>query len=903
MGQDKITVHDSLQSGNSTSREFVKGLNIATAVAPDVDGVWVLNPPYLLFYRDENQDLQPDGPPEVHLEGFGLEDTHSVVNSLCFGPDGWLYAAQGSTVSGAVRRYGTNEPPIKSMGQLIWRYHPQSRQYEVFAEGGGNAFGVAFDDQGQLFSGHNGGDTRGFHYEQGGYYRKGFSKHGELSNPYAFGFLMPMQHDPIQRFTHTMLLTEGTALQSDAPKAMIAVDPLHGTLFHTELLASATTYQTRDIGVAVKSTDKWFRPVAITDGPDGAAYVCDWYDSQVAHIYAHEGMLDRDHGRVYRLHNPQKTFENWDPGLVSSKDLATLDRLVEKLSSPLRWQRWAARRLIAVHPLREQARFKLVQMCVNEDSYSLDAFWTVNACGWVEGTILQHGKSGPPSALEAFLKYCQPRIREWAVRLSCDDQQLTPTHQQLLEDLIAKENDEQVLLQVAASARRLPASNALHLARCLFARIDDSQDDAMKLMLWWLVERHADEHALIQEALVNNQRIWQSGIFRNEIVPRLLKRWLLKGDESDLRAAGTLVDQVAIFSGSQKATIVKAVNDAFETTSAGRSLANIPDSLIAALTKLGQPSLTLRLRRGDPAAFEEAKLAIKDNDLPVDSKVRLVAVMNEVRFDEAGSFLTAVGLDANTNEEVRVAAVLALQTYVDTAFAVNYLNQFDKLSPRIKVALVTTLATRKEWSMLLMDAINANKIEPSDLPVEVIRSIRLHDDPNLQEQVSRLYPELQGMNLVEAQKAAQAIVEKVNKISGDPYRGKKLYAENCGRCHRLFEEGGSLGPDLTSYQRDQATALAMNVLAPNLELREGFQTYAVLTTDGKVLNGFVERETEDSILIRSIDDQVHVIDRDDIESFKPMPNSLMPNGLLDKMEEQQIADLFAYLRSSQPLND
>ena len=173
----------------------------------------MLNPPYLLFYPDRNRDDVPDGDPEVHLQGFGLEDTHSVVNSLRWGPDGWLYAAQGSTVTGHVTRPGLDDgkEPVHSMGQLIWRYHPETRRYEVFAEGGGNAFGVEIDAKGRIYSGHNGGDTRGFHYVQGGYYQKGFNKHGPLSNPYAFGYFPAMKHDRVPRFTHTFVFYEADA--------------------------------------------------------------------------------------------------------------------------------------------------------------------------------------------------------------------------------------------------------------------------------------------------------------------------------------------------------------------------------------------------------------------------------------------------------------------------------------------------------------------------------------------------------------------------------------------------------------------------------------------------------------------------------------------------------------------
>ncbi len=150
-GDDKITIHEDTDGDGvfDDHKTFLDGLNIVTAVARGRGGVWVLNPPYLLFYPDKDNDDVPDGDPEVQLSGFGLEDTHSVVNSLCWGPDGWLYAAQGSTVSGHVLRPGLDKQPVHSMGQLIWRYHPEQRRYEIFAEGGGNAFGVEIDAQGR----------------------------------------------------------------------------------------------------------------------------------------------------------------------------------------------------------------------------------------------------------------------------------------------------------------------------------------------------------------------------------------------------------------------------------------------------------------------------------------------------------------------------------------------------------------------------------------------------------------------------------------------------------------------------------------------------------------------------------------------------------------------------------
>src|SRR5205085_10571191 len=101
-GSDRITIHEDVKGDGSFSKVtvFLDDLNIATATLPDKEGVWVMNPPYLLYYP--MKDDKP-GRPVVHLSGFGLEDTHAVASSLTWGPDGWIYGAQGSTCTAKVR--------------------------------------------------------------------------------------------------------------------------------------------------------------------------------------------------------------------------------------------------------------------------------------------------------------------------------------------------------------------------------------------------------------------------------------------------------------------------------------------------------------------------------------------------------------------------------------------------------------------------------------------------------------------------------------------------------------------------------------------------------------------------------------------------------------------------------
>ncbi len=141
-GADKITVLEDTDGDGTVdvAKDVITGLNIATAVVLGRGGIWVLNPPYLLFYPDADGDDVPDGDPEVHLSGFGLEDTHSVASSLRWGPDGWLYGANGSTTTGTISSAVTKGLHFK--GQCIWRYHPESHVFEIYAEGGGNTFSV-----------------------------------------------------------------------------------------------------------------------------------------------------------------------------------------------------------------------------------------------------------------------------------------------------------------------------------------------------------------------------------------------------------------------------------------------------------------------------------------------------------------------------------------------------------------------------------------------------------------------------------------------------------------------------------------------------------------------------------------------------------------------------------------
>src|SRR5688572_20230049 len=151
-GADKLTIlFDPDEHGRfRQAKDFVTGRNLASGFCIGHGGVFLVQPPYLLYYPDRNRDDAPDVDPEVLLTGFGQEDAHAYANSLQWGPDGWLYGTQGSTVTANIRGI--------EFQQGIWRYHPETKAFELFAEGGGNTWGVDFDRHGNLLAGTNFGN-------------------------------------------------------------------------------------------------------------------------------------------------------------------------------------------------------------------------------------------------------------------------------------------------------------------------------------------------------------------------------------------------------------------------------------------------------------------------------------------------------------------------------------------------------------------------------------------------------------------------------------------------------------------------------------------------------------------------------------------------------------------------
>lgn len=884
-GRDRISIHEDTDGDGVYDKHkvFVDGLNIATSVAIGRGGAFVTNPPYLLFYPDTDGDDVPDGDPEVLLEGFGLEDSHSVINSLRFGPDGWLYGAQGSTVTGNVKRYGTKDKPIRTMGQLIWRYHPELKRYEVFAEGGGNTFGVEIDEKGRVFSGHNGGDTRGFHYVQGGYYRKGFGKHGPLSNPYAFGYFANMKHHSVARFTHNFIIYEENVLPDAYRGRLFGIEPLQGQVVMSSFEPYQSSFETKDISRVVKTNDQWFRPVDIKAGPDGCIYVADMYEQRIDHSSHYAGRIDRTNGRIYRLRpkgDALPTAKKIDLEKTDSGELAA------SLSTPHKWQRQATLRVLGDRKDSSLIPKVLKQLRETGGQTALESLWALHLSGGLTDDV----------AVE-MLGHSEPLVRAWTVRLLCDHYQVPAQVARALADMAAQEPYIEVRKQLASSAKRLPAKDALPIIRNLLKYDEDAGDIHQPLLVWWALESKTDAEGrdLIIELILADKENWQRPLMKQHLVDRLMRRYALAGSREELLAAAELLKASPDKASSEQ--LLKGFEEAYK----GRSLAGIPDELVDAIAASGGGSTALKVRQGDAAAMQTAAEAVANPKAKKEDRLQFLEIFGEVRRSEFIPALLAV-VATEKDADLVSAALTSLQAFDDLRVGQEVVRHFGAIPAGAKLAAETLLASRKVWATELLKAVDAGKLDTDAVSETALRKILLHSDPTISELVDKHWGAVAGASTDQMRQEIARLTELLNTGSGNPKKGKPLYMENCGKCHVLFGEGGKIGPDLTAFKRDNQERILANVVNPSLEIREGFENYVVITTDGRVVNGFLADQDSQVVVIRGVDGQNLVFRRDEIDEMHAIPRSVMPEGALSKLSEQQIRDLFAYLRASQPVN-
>ena len=879
-GEDLISIHEDTNRDGSFDKvsPFLEGLNFCTSFAHDHGGLWVLQPPYLLFYEDKDRDDKPDGPPQVHLRGFGIEDSHSLANSLTWGPDGWLYGANGSTTSLRVTVEGKKDPPVVRAGQLIWRYHPKRRVFEIFAEGGGNNLSCEFDSVGRLYSGSNTAHVA-FYYQQGAYYQKTFGKHGELSNPHTYGYLPGILHQKYARVTNSIMMYEGGELPARFEGAMVFANPLTlGVGSYRPKLEGLNFSVTPNGIVDVRKDDKWFCPVYVDTGPDGALYVCDWYDEQCNHLKHSEGQLHANDGRLFRIRaRESKALKKFDLSKL------TVSELLEHLKSSNRWWREEARRALRQHKDRENALPTLQKWISHEKGQlALEGLWCWSL---IDNLSIQVFRKALGSA--------NPHVRRWVIRLAVDNGDLTPAHLAEVSKVLVAEEDLEVLAQTASSAARLPIQEAFSFLRPLLGNKSIRNNMQLSLLTWWAIEPHCENFSRECVALLLRKEVMAPKVFVR------LNRWLAaSGDLTNLKLSAEMLSTIGEFTKDEQRELWFHFDEAFK----GRSFATIPDEMILALAgRTDLPlHLELRLFPQNRSVLNEALGQLEGLKKNRETLLRLIEYFGENPHPDATSKL--LGLLDVKDARILIQIFASLQGIESPKIARAVLKRLPTLRPEEIKAAEILLLSRASWVSQWLAMATKDKVLKGLLT------------PALQKQiVSRAHPEhLQKLEILfpkatDPEKASEVEVQKVQAILAKSIKpnirnGHALFKARCAACHVLHADGGDIGPSLTSYQREDLKTLLPSILEPSREIREGFENYILEVGDGRKIMGFLKTKNKRVVILQPAGGAPLTIAADQVLSLEPTRASLMPPGLLNGLSEQELSDFFAYLRSPQPLN-
>ncbi|MBX3436157.1 MAG: c-type cytochrome [Planctomycetaceae bacterium] len=907
VGADRITILEDTDGDGRADRakDFVSGLNLTTGFAFGYGGVFVLQVPYLLFYPDRDRDDVPDGDPEVLLTGFGMEDSSSLANSLVWGPDGWLYGTQGTNLMANIRGI--------EFEQGLWRYHPRTKQFELFAEGGSNMWGLDFDRQGNLLAGTNYGGYIVFHGVQGAYYQKSFEKHGELHNPFAFGYFKHVPHENFQGGHVTVggFLYEGISFPSEFRGKYIAVDTLgHAVRWHS-LERDGSTFRSRNGGVLVEANDAWFAPSDSVMGPDGAVYFADWHDQRTAHPDP-DAEWDRSNGRVFRVRwaaaPALPSARPVDPQSLSSREL------VDWLSSDDGWKVTRARRVLAERGDRSVVNdlLHMLKEAISDD-VTLQALWVLHTLDGVDDSLTVR-----------LLNHPSDIVRAWAIRLQGDSVTAPSGRARRLEQIADQDSSPIVISQLASTLQRLPADVSLPIAQRIASRTEFTDDPHVPLLLWWAVEKHALAAADPILTWLNAPTVWNKPLVRNELVGRLMRRYAGDGSQAGLAACARLLAMSPDDAGRR--ALLEELDAGLKMLGRTRTPGLPPGTSFTdiAVVRVDTPVATRRVQSLPPALAEQLQQLWSDQT----TDPLILRLATRIGIEQASARTRQLAMDSSQSESIRLAAFSVLEEladgscledvlnvvggtesdviqsaairvlgrFADPRVTSRLLNAAPQLTPAMRSQAWDALLARPDSASALLREVDAGELLPNELTVDQLRRVALHDHAEINALVRKHWGEIRPGTPEEKLAEIRRIQNDLRAAAGDPLQGRVLFEKHCATCHKLHGTGKEIGPDLTKANRQDLSFLLVSMVDPGAQVRKEYLNYTVLTLDGRVLSGLLVEDTAAHVVILDAKGERTTLARDDLDQIEPAGVSLMPENILKPLTSQELRDLFAFLQ-------
>ncbi len=884
---------------------FTDDVQMLTGLAIGRGGVWLMCPPQLLFIADADGDDVPDGAPQVVLDGFTVarENYHNFANGLKWGPDGWLYGRVGHSCPGRVGVPGTPEAERAPLEGAMWRYHPERRVFEALNSGTTNPWGQDWDRHGELFfintvNGHLWHSIPGAHY---------VSPFSLSPNPHLYTHID--QHADHYHFdtgagwmasrdgasndlggghAHIgMMIYQGDNWPAEYRDKLFTVN-MHGRRINTERLERyGSGYVGKHEPDFLLAADPWFRGLDLSTGPDGGVFLIDWSDTGECH---ENTGVHRESGRIFKITHREGSA--LDP---KRANLAALDpvALAEWHRHPNEWQVRTARRLLhekalAGEDLAAAISSLLVQMEELDPVQRLRALWTLRLVGACDDATLRE-----------LLRDENEHLRTWAIRLLTDEWPLDlrdatrPRTDEVKPDstllaefhrLASEDESGLVRLALASTLQRLPVSDRGELVHRLASRAEDAADHNLPAMLWFALisVAEADTSALLPIAEVT---AWPD-----------LRRYIARRLAEDLNTNPVPLEKLLTLASQGSPEVARDTLRGMSEALAGWRKAPKPKNWEGFAAAASDASLSGWVRElsalfGDGRALDEMKTIALDNEAELAAREAALATLIESRPDD----LRALCEQLIEVRHLNALAARGLALFDDPAIGVKLATNYKRFSVEARKAVIDTLVSRPAFAKALLDRVDPTKIPRTDITAFHARQIRAFDDADLTAKLTEVWGELHDTGGDKSKLIAEwkAKLTPDRLAKADLGQGRALY-QLCAACHKLYGEGGAIGPDLTGSGRSNLDYLLENILDPSGVVSPDYRMSLLTMKDGRVLTGVVAAQNDRTLTLRTLTESL-TLDHAEIAKQEISTVSMMPEGLLQALSDEQVRDLIAYL--------
>jgi putative membrane-bound dehydrogenase-like protein len=879
------------------STVYAEGLVWPTGLACFDGGVFVAAAPDLWYFKDTRRDGKADVR-EIVLTGFSTANPAAVPNSLRWRPDNRLHGMCSQSGGNLVAvRWAAGAPgrpatPISARGR-DWSIHPRTGQLRL--EGGGSQYGMTYDEWGRKFESSNSAPIEMVMYEDRYIARNPF-----LSAPSAripiwnygmdlFKISPPEAWRVIRQEMRKKGVFTGQVEAGGRPggyfTAACGLFAYTGDAWPEEYRRQAFVCEgannlvhrmkLSEDGVAMKaeridrnceflaSEEVWFKPIQFCSAPDGTLYLADMYrevfehpdaipPSAKKHLNLQSGA---DRGRIYRFVPPG--FKQPPPVRVGK--LAT-EELVAYLAHPNGWHRETAGRLLferqdpaAVAPLVKQAE-------ASSPLGRMHALYTLDGLGRLT-----------PKVLLPRLSDAHPRVREHAVRLAEGVLRESPEVRQRL-CAMAGDDDVRVRYQLAFTLGETTGQETTAALARIAAR--DGGDRWIRLAVLSSCYGRAGELL----AALAADRQWRASPNARSLLEQLAEQAGMQNRD----AQSVLVIRMLESLGADEAGLARSV---VRGLCGGLSKAGSPlrDKLLSAPGKIRDVLKDL---------VQRARTTALDPKQPIRHRIEAIQSLPLAPYSEVGSAFPELLAGAQP-KDVAMAALVSLGRFTEPDAARTVVAAWLGLSPALRGEASEILFARRPWIEILLAAVEDKRIGLGQIDPARVQVLLKHSDTAIR---ARAQAQFIGQQLSRRPDVIAAYRD-VLKTKGDPARGKAVFKQNCGTCHRLEEVGYDLGLPLGNIQAKGAEFILVNVLDPNLQVLPEYLNYVVITKDGRQFSGMIASETATSITLRRAEGQSDSILRANIDEMVSSGNSIMPEGLEQQVSKAQMADLIAYLMS------